>query len=37
MKYILGDGKRIRFWYEVWLGECPLRVKCSKLFNICNQ
>jgi hypothetical protein len=37
MKYILGDGKRIRFWHEVWLGECPLRIRFSKMFSICNQ
>jgi hypothetical protein len=37
MKHILGDGKRIRFWHEVWLDECTLRIKYEKLFNICNQ
>jgi hypothetical protein len=37
MKYILGDGKRIRFWHEVWLGECPLRIRFNKMFSICNQ
>jgi hypothetical protein len=24
LKYILGNGKKIRLWYDVWLGECPL-------------
>jgi hypothetical protein len=37
MKHILGDGKRIRFWHEVWLDEFTLRIKYGKLFNICNQ
>jgi hypothetical protein len=29
MKYILGNGKKIKFWYEVWLEECPLRIRLS--------
>jgi hypothetical protein len=37
MKHILGNGKKIRFWQEVWLRECPLRIKYEILFNICNQ
>jgi hypothetical protein len=37
MKHTLGDGKKIKFWHEVWLGECPLRVKYGRLFNICHQ
>ena len=23
VKYVLGNGKRIRFWHDVLLGECP--------------
>jgi hypothetical protein len=37
IKHILGDGNKIRFWHEVWLGECTLRIKYGKLFNICHQ
>jgi hypothetical protein len=37
MKYIHGNGRKIIFWHEVWLGECPLRIKYVKLYNICNQ
>jgi hypothetical protein len=28
--------KKPRFWHEVWLGECPLRIKFNRLFVICN-
>jgi hypothetical protein len=34
MKYILGNGKKIRFWHEVWLEDCHLRIKYEKLYNI---
>jgi hypothetical protein len=33
MKHILGDGIKIRFWQEVLLGECPLRIKYGKLVK----
>jgi hypothetical protein len=23
LKYVVGDDKKMRFWYEVWLRECP--------------
>jgi hypothetical protein len=34
---ILGDGKKIRFWHEVVLGDCPLKIRFNNLFQICNQ
>jgi hypothetical protein len=37
MKYIVGNGNKIRFWHEVWLRECPLRIRYEKLYNICKQ
>jgi hypothetical protein len=27
----------MKYIHEVWLGECPLRIKYGKLFNICHQ
>jgi hypothetical protein len=30
----VGSGKKIRFWFDVWLDECPLRVMFSGLFEI---
>jgi hypothetical protein len=37
LKYVVGNGKKPRFWYEVWLGECPLKIKFSRLLVICKQ
>jgi hypothetical protein len=34
---VVGNGKKPRFWHEVWLGECPLRIKFNKLFVIYKQ
>jgi hypothetical protein len=35
-KYMVGNGEKSRFWHEVWLGECPLKIKYNKLFMICK-
>jgi hypothetical protein len=32
-----GNGKKTRFWHEVCLGECPLKIRFNKLFEICKQ
>jgi hypothetical protein len=37
MKHILGNGRKIRLWHEVWLGDCPLRIKYGRIYNICFQ
>jgi hypothetical protein len=37
LKYILGDGKKIRFWFDVWLGECPLKIRFNNLFEISRE
>jgi hypothetical protein len=37
LTYILGDGKKIRFWLDVWVGNCSLRVAFPRLFEICNH
>jgi hypothetical protein len=37
LKCVLGNGKKIKFWQEVWLGDCPLKIKFNKLYNIYNQ
>jgi hypothetical protein len=36
-KYVVGKGNKARFWHEVWLGECPLRIRFNKIFSICKQ
>lgn len=33
-KWILGNGRKIRFWYDVWLGDCPLKIVFPRLFRI---
>lgn len=35
--YLLGGGKKIRFWYDVWVGGCPLNLVFPNIFDICNQ
>lgn len=37
LKYILGNGRKINFWRDVWVGECPLNILFPHLFEICNQ
>jgi hypothetical protein len=37
MKYIIGNENKARFWHEVWLGDCPLNIRFSKLYIICDQ
>jgi hypothetical protein len=39
LKYVLGDGQKIRFWWEVWLGDFFLKKQEGELplliiFNI---
>jgi hypothetical protein len=37
MKYILGDGRKIRFWLDTWSGGCGLDLVFPNLLKICNQ
>jgi hypothetical protein len=34
LKYLMGNRRKIRFWYDVWLGECPLKIRFRRLFEI---
>lgn len=36
VRHKIGNGCRTSFWGDVWLGECPLKVKYNNLFNICQ-
>jgi hypothetical protein len=27
----------VRFWLDVWLGQCPLSVVYNNIFQICNE
>jgi len=33
-KWILGNGRKIRFWHDVWMGDCPLKTLFPRLFRI---
>jgi hypothetical protein len=37
LKYIVGNGKRTRFWLDTWARECPLKITIPSIFTICNQ
>jgi hypothetical protein len=37
IKYVLGDGKKTRFWLDIWFGEIPFRIRFPKLFRICHE
>lgn len=37
ISWIVGNGKRVRFWMDVWLHSCSLRVSFPRLFRICRQ
>jgi hypothetical protein len=34
---VVGKWDKTKFWHDVWLGECPLRIRFHKLFSICQQ
>lgn len=33
----MGNGKKIKFWSDVWTGEVPLKVRFHNLFKICRN
>jgi hypothetical protein len=37
VKYILGNGRKIRFWLDTWSGGCGLNLVFPNLYAICNQ
>lgn len=37
LEHVIGDGKKARFWKDIWLGKCPLKIFFSEIFEICNQ
>lgn len=34
---MVSGGKETRFWKDVWLGECPLKIYFPNLFRICHD
>jgi hypothetical protein len=35
--FILQDGKEIRFWEDIWLGNSAFKVQYPNLFNIVRK
>uniref|UniRef100_A0A0A8YMZ7 Reverse transcriptase zinc-binding domain-containing protein n=1 Tax=Arundo donax TaxID=35708 RepID=A0A0A8YMZ7_ARUDO len=35
--YIVGNGKCISFWDDIWIGHTPLRVQFTRLYQICSK
>jgi hypothetical protein len=36
-QWVLGKGDHILFWDDVWIGNCPLRIRFLSLSEISNQ
>lgn len=36
-KIVVGDGHKIRFWIDVWLGGASLKSLFLRIFGICTQ
>lgn len=35
--YKLGNGRRTYFWHDVWLDDCPLKIKFALLYRTCSD
>ena len=36
-RWVVGDGKKIRFWADIWFETSPLSVQFWPLYSICHQ
>jgi hypothetical protein len=34
---VLGNGKKIRFWLDVWVGECLFKTRFNNIFEIFRE
>ena len=34
LRYDVGDDKRVKFWQDVWCGDCPLNEDFLELYSI---
>jgi hypothetical protein len=32
LEYVIGNGKKVRFWLDIWVGECPFRILFPHIF-----
>ena len=37
LQFDVGNGPRVKFWHDVWCGDCPLRAGFSELFKSNKQ
>lgn len=37
VKHIVGNGKSINFWLDVWIDNCPFKIRFDNLFRICGN
>jgi hypothetical protein len=35
--HLVGSGKQTRFWKDVWLDDCPLKISYPRMFNISHD
>jgi hypothetical protein len=33
----VGNGNRVRFWQDIWLDKCPLKIRFPRLYRISKQ
>lgn len=36
-KWVLGDGMKVRFWLDEWVGNYSLKDKFPRLFSMCKD
>ena len=36
-RWVVGNGRKIRFWEDIWFGTSPLSVQFWPLYSICHQ
>ena len=37
LQFDVGNGPRVKFWHDVWCGDCPLRAGFPELFKSNKQ
>lgn len=36
-KWVVGDGSRVSFWHDVWVGDISLKTQFWDVFDLCQQ
>jgi hypothetical protein len=36
-RWVAGNGHKIRFWEDIWVGTAPLAIQFWELYCICNE